>query len=67
MRAALEKGAAVAGRRADAVRARVVAAAENVPGVAVAVEGDAVVLSGRGMTRRTIVDPRLQDIAGWGR
>lgn len=67
MRAALARGAAVAERRADAVRARVVAAAQDVPGVAVAVEGDRVVLSGKGLTRRTIVDPQLQDIAGWGR
>lgn len=67
MRAALVRGQAVAERRADFVRARVAAVAEDVPGVAVAVEGDAVVLSGRGLARRTIVDPRLQDIAGWGR
>jgi hypothetical protein len=67
MRAALEKGEAVAGRRAAVVRARVAAMAEAVPGVAVSVDGDAVVLTGRGLTRRTIVDPRLQDIAGWGR
>jgi len=49
------------------VRARVAAAAEAVRGVSVAMQGDAVVLSGRDLTRRTIVDPRLQDIAGWGR
>lgn len=67
MRAALVLGQAVAERRAAMVRAWVAAVAEDVPGVAVAVEGDAVVLSGRGLTRRTIVDPRLQDIAGWGR
>ena len=67
MRAALVRGTAVAERRADAVRARVAAAAEAVPGVSVAMQGDAVVLSGRDLTRRTIVDPRLQDIAGWGR
>lgn len=67
MRAALVLAQAVAERRAEMVRARIAAVAEDVPGVAVAVEGDAVVLSGRGLTRRTIVDPRLQDIARWGR
>jgi hypothetical protein len=67
MRAALERGAAFAERRADAVRARVVAVAQDVPGVTVAAEGDGVVLSGRRLVRRTIVDPQLQDIAGWGR
>ncbi|WP_242119696.1 hypothetical protein [Sphingomonas lacusdianchii] len=67
MRAALVLGQAVAERRAEMVRARVAAVAEDVPGVAVAVEGDAVVLSGRSLMRRTIVDPRLQDIAGWKR
>ncbi|MFD1033085.1 hypothetical protein ACFQ15_00255 [Sphingomonas hankookensis] len=64
---ALERGEAVAGGRAAVVRARVAAAADAVPGVAVEMVDDSVVLSGRGLTRRTITDPRLHDIAGWGR
>ena len=54
-------------RRAVEVRERVVAAAGQVPGVAAEVVGDGVVLSGRGLTRRTISDHRLHDVAGWGR
>jgi len=64
---AVERAEAIGARRADAVRERVATAAGQVPGVAVAVEGDGVVLSGRGLVRRTISDPRLQDIAGWAR
>jgi hypothetical protein len=64
---ALERAEALGERRAGAVRERVAEAAGAVPGVAVAVEGDGVVLSGRGLARRTITDPRLHDIAGWGR
>jgi len=67
MRAALVRGATVAERRAAEVRARVVAAAAAVPGVRAEAVDDVVVLSGKGLARRTIVDPRLQDIAGWGR
>jgi hypothetical protein len=67
MIAAVERAEAMAARRADAVRERVVAAAGQVPGVAAEVVGDGVVLSGRGLVRRTISDPRLQDVAGWGR
>ncbi|KQM24854.1 MULTISPECIES: hypothetical protein [unclassified Sphingomonas] len=67
MIAAVERADAMAARWADAVRERVVAAAREVPGVAAEVVGDGVVLSGRGLVRRTISDPRLQDVAGWGR
>ncbi len=64
---AIERATAIAARRADAVRERVATAAGQVPGVAVTVEGDGVVLSGRGLVRRTIADPRLHDLAGWAR
>lgn len=64
---ALERAEAVAERRAAAVRDRVAAGAGAVPGVAAEVVDDGVVLSGRGLTRRTITDPRLHAIAGWGR
>lgn len=64
---ALERAEALGARRAVVVRARVVAAAEEVPGVAAEVVGDGVMLSGRGLTRRTVSDPRLQAVAGWGR
>ncbi len=64
---AIERATAIAARRADAVRERVATAAGQVPGVAVTVEGDSVVLSGRGLVRRTIGDPRLHDLAGWAR
>ncbi len=64
---AIARAEAIAARRTDAVRERVATAAGQVPGVAVAVEGDGVVLSGRGLVRRTIGDPRLHDMAGWGR
>lgn len=67
MTGALERAEAVAERRAALVRDRVAAAAGAVPGVAVEVVGDGVVLSARGLTRRTITDPRLHAIAGWGR
>ncbi|KQM85556.1 hypothetical protein ASE67_14275 [Sphingomonas sp. Leaf23] len=67
MIAAVERAEAMAARRAHVVRERVVAAAREVPGVSAEVVGDGVVLSGRGLTRRTISDPRLLDIAGWGR
>ncbi|MGW8188919.1 hypothetical protein [Sphingomonas hankookensis] len=64
---ALERAEALGARRAVVVRARVVAAAEEVPGVAAEVVGDGVVLSGRSLVRRTVSDPRLHDVAGWGR
>ncbi|MDJ0278969.1 hypothetical protein QLH51_19460 [Sphingomonas sp. 2R-10] len=67
MRAAVERAEAIGERRAGVVRDRVAAAAREVPGVAAEVVGDGVMLSGRGLTRRTITDPRLHDIAGWGR
>ncbi|KQM14563.1 hypothetical protein ASE73_10425 [Sphingomonas sp. Leaf24] len=67
MRAALVRGTAVAEQRAAEMRARVVATAAAVPGVRAEAVDDAVVLSGKRLARRTIVDPRLQDIAGWGR
>ncbi len=67
MRAALAKGEALAERRAENARARIAAAADAVPGVRAEMVDDAVVLSGKGLARRTIVDPRLHDIAGWGR
>ncbi len=64
---AIERATAIAMRRADAARERVATAAGEVPGVAVTVEGDGVALSGRGLVRRTIADPWLHDMAGWGR
>lgn len=64
---AVARAEAIGERRAAAARERVVVAASEVPGVAAEVVGDAVVLSGRGLTRRTITDPRLHDVAGWGR
>jgi hypothetical protein len=64
---ALERAEALGGRRAAVVRDSIAAAAGAVPGVAAEVVGDGVVLSGRGLTRRTITDPRLHDVAGWGR
>ncbi|WP_294321066.1 hypothetical protein [uncultured Sphingomonas sp.] len=67
MIAALKRAEAIGERRADAARARVVAAVEGVPGVAAEVVGDGVVLLGRGLVRRTVSDPRLHDVAGWGR
>ncbi len=64
---ALDRAEALGTRRADEVRERVVAAAREVPGVVAEIVGDGVVLSGRGLVRRTVGDPRLHDIAGWGR
>lgn len=64
---ALERAEAIGARRAEQARERVVAAARTVPGIAVEIVGDGVVLSGRGLVRRTIDDPRLHDMAGWGR
>lgn len=61
------KGEAAAEARAVRVRDRIATAAGAVPGVAAALEGEAVVLSGRGLVRRTITDPRLHDIPGWAR
>lgn len=64
---AVTRAEAIGERQAAAARGRVAEAATGVPGVAAEIVGDAVVLSGRGLTRRTVSDPRLQDIAGWGR
>lgn len=64
---AVERAEVIGERRAAAVRAKVVAAAREVPGVAAEVVDDGVVLSGRSLVRRTVDDPRLYDIAGWGR
>lgn len=64
---ALERAEAIGARRAEQARERVVAAARTVPGIAVEIVGDGVVLSGRGLVRRTIDDPRLHDMARWGR
>jgi hypothetical protein len=60
MRAVLARGEAAAEARVRAVAERV-AAAVDVPGVTAEVVGDDVVLSGRGLARRALTDPRLRD------
>ena len=57
--------------RMGAARAAAVAAqlaervADAVPGVAVSVEADRVVLTGRGLARRAVTDPLLRDLGSW--
>ncbi|KQM96667.1 hypothetical protein ASE78_11865 [Sphingomonas sp. Leaf25] len=67
MRALTERGRTAGAARAAKVRERVAVRAGRVAGVTVAVEGDAVVLSGRGLARRSITDPAFAQVAEWGR
>lgn len=65
----LEKRAAQWGERMAAARRRDLAAKiENgVPGVRAAVEGERVVLGGRGLRRRRLSDPALRWLGRWMR
>ncbi len=67
MRRLIERGEAAGEAAAGRARERVAAAARGVGGVWADVAGDAVVLAGRGLVRRTLTDPALADMAEWGR
>lgn len=54
------RAAAIAVRLADRI-------AGAVPGVTASAEADRVVLTGRGLTRRAVTDPLLQDLGSWMR
>lgn len=41
--------------------------ADAVPGVTAVAETDRVVLTGRGLARRTVTDPLLRDLGSWVR
>ena len=67
LRGVLARGERIATRAAEERRHAIARAAEQVPGVNAAVDGEAVVLSGRGLAQRWLGDMALREIGSAGR